>query len=443
MRAREISSKGMARDLAGTGCVLSDLSWRAKARGGAEHLRPEHAKSDAAQHVPASAGRASSEGGFTILEILVAVSIFAVALIAIVQAMNSVQEVWQDTRARTNEFREARAAMEALTSRISQATLDTRWVMPASRDAATGRDAPLAMLPESDLHFVCGPSGTLLDSFADAAGHAIFFQAPLGYEGPKSSRQEATPEYETLPEMLCAWGYFIEFADDHGQLPQFLKSPPTGAKSTPPRRHRFRLMEFRQPAHELRLFEMTQGTDAKPVMPDLTDQRKLYEWFNEPLQESKNDQARRRATVVAENILAVILSPRSPQEREAAARGAREKEDFDIAEEYLYDSRRHQWDSGAKEAARSRHRLPPAVDILLIALDEADFAKLTESEAIQLGTQLREAVKGRFRRAEQFEDDLGSLEGDLNRRKMRYRVLRTTVAIPGGRWSTDLDLTNT
>jgi uncharacterized protein (TIGR02599 family) len=202
-------------------------------------------------------------------------------------------------------------------------------------------------------------------------------------------------------------------------------------------------MEFRQPAHELQLFEMTQGADAKPVMPDLTGQRQIYEWFNEPLQEAKSDLARRRATVVAENILAVILSPRSPQEREAAARGAREKEDFDIAEEYLYDSRRHQWDSGSKEAVRSRHRLPPAVDIMLIALDEMDFAKLTESEAIQAGTQLREAVKGRFRRAEQFENDLGSLEGDLNRRKMRYRVLRATVAIPGGRWSTDLDLTNT
>lgn len=417
-------------------------------RAGQRSSRPASARGLASYHSSASSVthsslRARSSPGFTILEILVAVSIFAVALVAIVQAMNTVQDVWQDTRARTNEFREARAAMEALTSRISQATLDTRWVMPAPGNSPVGQQAPLTMLPESDLHFVCGPSDTLLDSFAAATGHAIFFQAPLGYEGPKASRKPCTPEYETLPETLCAWGYFIEFGDDHERLPQFLKNPPTGAKSTPPRRNRFRLMEFRQPAHELRLFEMTPGQDAKPVLPDLTGQRQLYEWFNEPLQESKSDLARRRSTVVAENILAVILSPRAPTEREAASRGQREKEDFDIAEEYLYDSRRHQWDTGSGEAARSRHRLPPAVDIMLIALDEADFAKLTESEANQLGTQLREAVKGRFRRAQQFENDLGAIEGDLNRRKMRYRVLRTTVAIPGGRWSTDLDLTNT
>jgi uncharacterized protein (TIGR02599 family) len=159
-----------------------------------------------------------------------------------------------------------------------------------------------------------------------------------------------------------------------------------------------------------------------------------FKWFNEPLNASTSDPAKRRATIVAENILAMILSPRDPQERGREAASG-DRAEVDIAPEYYYDTREALGGAATGESRRTLHRLPPAMQITVIALDEADFANLAEGEAIQLGGELKNTINGRFRRASDFENDLGAVEGDLNRRKLRYRILTTTVAIPGGRWS--------
>jgi uncharacterized protein (TIGR02599 family) len=372
--------------------------------------------------------------GFTLLEILVAVSIFAVALVAIVQAVNSVQKVWQDTHAKTREFREARAAMEALNSRLSQATLNNYWDYPPSPTGANTPEVPPIPVPNSDLHFVSGSAAVLLEKPDNATGHAVFFQAPIGYAGPASSRSESL-EYGLLPDALCAWGFYVEFGDDHATLPSFLRSPPTKAKAPPRKRHRFRLMEFRQPAHELTIFKSSETSGLPDIaLPGTTIDKKSYKWFNEPLSASTSDPSKRRSTVVAENILAMILSPRDPRKRGREATSGN-RADEDIAPKYLYDTRAGISAAATEDERRTLHRLPAAMQITIIALDEADFANLTESESIQLGGELKSAINGRFRRARDFENDMGSVQGDLNRRKLRYRILTSTVPIPGGRWS--------
>ena len=108
--------------------------------------------------------------------------------------------------------------METMSRTLVRATLNGRWEM---NDAAD----PKFLLRESDLHFVSGPASELLDHSGFMTGHALFFQAPNGYTGPDDRDATATTEkaeYDTLPGLLNAWGYFVEFGEDPAKLPAFI-----------------------------------------------------------------------------------------------------------------------------------------------------------------------------------------------------------------------------
>lgn len=355
-------------------------------------------------------------------------AVLTLVLLAIVYSMSAIQDTWLRTHSRVREFREARVALDTLGRRISQSVLDTRWV-------PNSVDEPQFWLRDSDLHFVCGPATTLLSVADRASGHAIFFQAPMNYTGLPGEESEY-PRHETLPGILNAWGYFIEFGEDPRRLPDYLLGG-TGGRPAPAQRYRFRLMEFRQPAHQLTLFKMQPASgnqESLPLIRTLTSQQPLYEWFNEPLK-NYSDPVQRHVAVVAENILAVVISPRDPavaQNREVNA----PTEDH-LAPEYLYDSRRFQWEPTTELADLTRHRLPPALQLTVIALDETAWSRLSESEARTLGEQLRQDVNTRFRNARYLDQDLGSLEGELNRRKIGYRIINSLFALPGGNSTTD------
>lgn len=368
--------------------------------------------------------------GFTLLEMIVAMAIVAAAMTVVVQAMARVQSTWVATNAKVREAQDARAGMETLSRTIPRATLDPHWAMDDKND-------PRFLLRSSDLHFVCGPAADLLPPPATTTGHAIFFQAPNGYAGT-DDRTPATPasgkaEYDTLPNVLNAWGYFVEFGEDPAKLPAFITGD-RRTKGLASQRYRFRLMEFRQPAHELELFKMAGGEFPGTKLSLSPDKRELYNWFSGPLAETA-ESGRRRSVVIADNILALVILPLL--RRDSSSPVTTVQFGQDPADEYLYDSRRYQWEAGTPKAAQSRHRLPSAVQMSLIVLDERDWSKLTDQEALQTGTELRSQVSRRFVTPASFTSDMGSLTGELNRRKMRHRVITTTLQIPGGTGTTD------
>ena len=369
------------------------------------------------------------------LEILVSTVIVATAMLVVVQAMSRVQNTYLYTSGKVREAQDARAALETLSRVVSRATLDPRWTVgpPDETDVEF-------LSRQSDLHFVSGPATDLFTSTSDKAGHAVFFQAPLGQGG--ASAQETTQssfsgtgeiEYQTLPNVLNAWGYYVEFGDDPVKLPGFLSSERRN-KGLAPRRHRFRLMEFRQPAHELQLFAMDDGDPPQPHLARVNTPDALYEWFNDPLQAEPGTD-KHRSTIVADNVLALVIHPQSPFLDTNSASSAGQP--VDIAPKYLYDSRRHQWERSSELAAVSAHRLPSAILISVIVLDELDWQKFTESEAVRAGQELRSRVNSLFRTASNFTEDMGSLVGELNRRKLKHRVISTVVHLPAGRWITD------
>lgn len=178
-------------------------------------------------------------------------------------------------------------------------------------------------------------------------------------------------------------------------------------------------MEFRQPAHELSMFQLRSGADAPvPVLQKARSTIDLYQWFREPL--NADDTRKRHVSVVAENVLAVLCAPYEPGGSTPSAASV-------TAADGIYDSRRFQWDPNGTTSDATRHRLPRALRLTVIATSEEDWAKLSEGQIDALSARLRGMVNGRFQSEIEFEGDLKSLRSELDHTKLAYRVLSTIV----------------
>lgn len=353
-----------------------------------------------------------SVGGMTLIELLVAMSILVVVMLAITAAMGTMQNMWVRIRGKADAFRGTRIALDTMAQRVNQATLHSRWEM--NPDPATAAKTPYVR--GSDLHFVSGPASLLLAPAGRYSGHALFFQGPFG-EPASSTGQESVLEYDQLGHTLCGWGYFVEFGSDDQERPDFL----VNVQDRFPPRRRFRLWEFRQPAQGLTLFEMNEDTPPKTLLSTYTSKEQIYEWFNKPLR--SQDRRTRHASVVAENILALIVTPFDPAKAEV--------ERFECAPMGHYDSRLFQQPGADPRASfLSQNRLPPALRLTVIALSEDSWQRMTTGEIEATANKLKTEVSSRFTQPDRFEQDLDSLTGQLNRIKMGYRVITTNLKMP-------------
>ena len=376
--------------------------------------------------------RPRSARAFTLVELLVAMAILGILLVAVSISMQGVQSAWRLTRSAVRENLEGRRALETVVTNLSRATLHPRWV-PNLDPVTNPTGIPTALLPESDLHFVSGPSRTLLPGVRSSSGHSVFFQGPFGFPGSTRYIQSNpdTPLYQTLPHTLSAWGYYVEFGRDPTDLPNFLTTNRQG-RPPPPRKHRFRLMEYRQPAHELPL--LVQPLDyPRPIHALQSSNNALYEWFQAPISNSQPGGAlnNRRVSIVAENILALVVVPYDPHLVTLANGGSNSTLPYQLAPDYHFDSRRHQWEPGSALGAATRHQLPPAVEIAIVALSEDVWDNLTESEAIRQGESLVSLMSSLFLTAANFSNDLETLDRELNDRRLDHQVMTQVVLLNG------------
>jgi uncharacterized protein (TIGR02599 family) len=367
-----------------------------------------------------------------LVELLVAMSILGILLIAVVISMQGVQTSWRLTRSAVREHLEGRRALETVVTNLSRATLHPRWV-PDMDPVSNPTGIPTALVTESDLHFVSGPSRTLLTGVRSSPGHAVFFQGPFGFPGSTRNLLE-NPDaalYQTLPHTLSAWGYYVEFGTDHTELPNFLTSTRQG-RPAPPRKHRFRLMEYRQPAHELSLLVQPVGSE-RPVHALQTSNNGLYEWFQAPISRSQpgGSAADRRVSIVAENILALVIVPYDPRLGTLTAGASNSTSPYQLAPDYHFDSRRHQWQPGSVLGAATRHQLPPAVEIAIVALAEDAWENISEAEAIRQGESLVSFMSGLFLTAANYSNDLQSLDQELNNRRLGHQILTQVILLNG------------
>jgi uncharacterized protein (TIGR02599 family) len=331
-----------------------------------------------------------SARGFTLVEMLVSMTIVSFILFTLVAITDSTSRTWRHTTAKVEQFRDARVAFEAITRRLSQATLNTYWDYEYEGTGAARK--PVRYVRRSELRFISGP-GLAGDAGGNPA-HATFFQAPLGLV-----EDGRFGEFENL---LNTWGYFITFSGDKAWRPPFIKSP---------ERFRFRLMELMEPSDALSLYKYT-GRD-----PDYAGQN----WFTDPL-----GGGRAPAHVLADNVLALVLLPKlSPEDQAAGGYN-----DASLAPRYRYDSTQ----SRPEAALNPKNQLPPVVRVTMVVIDERSASRLAD----EFGSSMPAlGIQGLFQNADDYERDLKDLEKELVNRKLSYRVFTTNVSMRGAKWSSE------
>jgi uncharacterized protein (TIGR02599 family) len=120
----------------------------------------------------------STAVGFTLVEMLISVTILSVLMLMLTSTVSNVQTVVTRSQSQAEEFKESRQAFELMSRRLSQATLNGYWGYvyqdPKAKDAV-----PLYYDRQSDLHYVQEKVATLVPD-TGGNGHAVFFQALLG-----------------------------------------------------------------------------------------------------------------------------------------------------------------------------------------------------------------------------------------------------------------------
>ncbi len=390
--------------------------------------------------LPLSSPRRPIGRGFSLIELMVSTAVLSMLLIIVFQMLKGVQATWKRTRQDVGEFKDARQAFEEITRRVSQATLNTYFSY--RYDEQTVRGVKLRMgreiIPQSELHFVCGPAEKLgitkknSRQIGQRYSHAIFFEAPFGFCIDEDKKQKDQLQYEKMNGLMNGWGYYIEFNTDELDRPQML----TQLENSPKPRPRYRLMEFRQPTEYLQIYKLQLREMDKNASKD-----KIYEWFaegnysvnskwNTSLGDRDTDGFFRTTRVVAENIVAMILHPREPDEKRASS------SKDELAPDYHYCSRRFQWGGSDELSKRTRHQLPPVVDVTFVAVDEISFNAFAFREGIKSADDDPILIdKDLFTKAKDFRTDLKTLEDKLREKKLGFRVFNTSLRIRESKWT--------
>ena len=355
------------------------------------------------------------KGGFTLLELLVSTAVVGrMVLIVIGGTITMMQNTWVKVRDKADLYRSARSAMETMARRLSQATL------AAHHEAGTLNADVGNIIRRSDLHFVSGQGKGLVQNVNGIVGHAVFFHAPMSYDLPLNQLGGAQ-RHDQLTHLLNACGFFVTYGSDDRGTPSFIRQQ----SNVPPRR-RFRLMELKQPTDRFDVFTPGQQADGHPNINTAQAAGDARRWITEAMSEVNRSQ---NVSVLAENVLGFVIRPISGGSLSPAAYDATK---HDLAPDLEYDSRRFQWETGSALGQRTRHRLPPALELTLIVVADSAWDRLGPGQGEAIANQLQGAINNRFRSAASYSSDITSLDNELSRLGLDHRIMTTKIAIPEG-----------
>jgi uncharacterized protein (TIGR02599 family) len=324
--------------------------------------------------------------GFTLPELLVAMTVLSILLLMLTELLNQVQKTWTYSENRISQFREARVGFDVITKNLSQASLNTYWDYDRDSDGKV-----LRYKRQSELNFITDKSSKL-SLQGDTLTHALFFQAPLG----RSDR------YNNLSALYNARGYYVEFGDDKKYKPSFVQAAP---------KYRYRLMEYLPPAEENQIYN--DGDEER-----YEDSDPIYDkWFNYKMDEFTHP--------LADNIIALVLSP-----RESVGDVGSDSDASKIAPDYSYNSNQ----PNARFSGKPPQQVPPLVKVTMVAIDEASAIRFEQGGSQP--PQIASAVAGLFESANNFNKDIESLESSLRDSGVNYRVFSSMVPIRSSKWST-------
>lgn len=340
--------------------------------------------------------------GFTLVELLVSITILSMLAVLLLQMLSSSSDIWRRNRERTEAFKAARVAFERVTSNLSQATLDTYLDYFNGSQSRTDAARTSGGVPAdfnfkrydwaSDLQFVAGKTDDLVTTASGATPtDAVFFVAPAGRVA------RASTNYRNLDKLLNAMGYYIEFSSDHDEIPAFLRGRVK-------ERFRYRLKELNQPSEKLAIFKDGKFKGAES-------------WFNRAITPAPGTES--STFTLADNVIALIVRPKaSKSERSAIA--------DEIESKYAFDSKGY-LDGGSSIL---KNQLPPLVQLTMVTIDEISAARYAERN----GDGAPEFVSPElFKRPEQFDSDMETLKKHLTDLGLKYRVFTTDVSMRGAK----------
>ena len=343
----------------------------------------------------------SRRSGFTLIELMVSISILAVLFLMLSTILGDSVSSWRTAESRFSQFRESQAAFETMVRRIQGAIINPYldYEYPDGDKTKT----PLKYVRSSDLHFVCGiatgggrASPSVIQGHPSVT-HAMFFHGAFG--------DHNTPEWDGLGNLVNSWGYYLEYGSDSAERATFLE---TEAEIEP--QNRFRLKELQVPAELVTTFSDKLNT--------ATNSSELYAWFRDNVNAVNSH-------TIAENIIALIITPLEPDPAEGVS--------SELSPNYYYDTRAYQHLSFSPEILeRTRHKLPPLIRITLVALDPASAARIDEESPDSMPDL---GISSLFRFADRYEQDMQSLEQKLLEKKLNYRIFSTTIRLRNARWN--------
>ncbi|CAN5761692.1 hypothetical protein BH09VER1_BH09VER1_13310 [soil metagenome] len=169
---------------------------------------------------------------FTLVEMLVAIAILSLLMVVIASVMNHTSSTVHIVNSKLDAFQAARAGFDALSQKLSQATLNTYWDYD-------NPNAPTKFTRRSDLHFLTtGSNGS----------QSLFFQSPEAVS--------STPAFDQTQGLLNACGFFVEFGSDKSLVANHWTRPAHVVTD----RYRYRLMQSVQPTDDFAVFRTTDNS---------------------------------------------------------------------------------------------------------------------------------------------------------------------------------------
>ena len=342
---------------------------------------------------------ASDRRGFTLIELLVSMVIVVLLTLILVSIVNSAASTWRYTSGKIEQFRGATNAFEAMTRRLSQATLNTSWDYHYPGTPPDPTKPPDSYTRHSDLRFLADKTETAVGSSSPhRPTYGVFFQAPLGYVDDPTN-------FGDLSTLLNTWGYYIEFNTD--SPPAFITQMPKPPKS----RYRYRMMELMQPSNSLTIYSETSGNSNYIG----------HQWFTTPL--TPLGAASAPVHILAENVIALVILPKLSKEDDTTG--------TKLAPQYSYDSA-PTGITPTDPTVNPQNQLPPVVQVTLVAIDEVSANRIDQGSNVPgfdslLGTLFVDATK--------YDADLAQLQTALISANINFRVFTSNVSLRGAKWS--------
>lgn len=340
---------------------------------------------------PESTTRLTETRGFTLVELLVAMTILSVIAVLLLSSTGKMQDLTSKTSGKIEEYQAARSAFDRMSRVLGAATLNDYIDYYSTTANLFYAETPAANLSSfvpqdyrrySDLHYLSGSASTLCGGSAAAyPTHAVFFQAPLGYT--------TNPNNVLLHGGLNAVGYFIRYTTN--------STAPSFSTSINP--YRFCLQQMLQPMEKMGVY--TNAGTAGTVPPP---------WLTTALASV----GATNVTTLARNVIALVV-----MNQYTDASGAYQTN-------YVYNSRA----ANATPQNSQQHRLPRTVKIALVAIDEQSAQRLCTS-----ATPPSLIPNSLFITEANYSDDLKTLGTSLAAHSppISYRIFTTEIPIKSAR----------